>query len=187
MAQNVCWGGWKCQQHRARGDAQGPCRSPREGRGGWGEAGTKWCPLPAALTWLIILMSVTVTTITGLSISAISTNGKVKSGSESTPCTDFGRAGRSPPPWGCPMDVNFQRGLRGAGGPQKRVREAADSTGGSRHIRGHLLPHLAEPRAGAGRLHWADLRLCERGGRGHAHRGLCRNRPGPAAGKEAAL
>ncbi|XP_068058922.1 solute carrier family 12 member 3 isoform X2 [Anomalospiza imberbis] len=34
-----------------------------------------------ALTWLIILMSVTVTTITGLSISAISTNGKVKSGS----------------------------------------------------------------------------------------------------------
>ncbi|KAM9182735.1 solute carrier family 12 member 3 [Mergus octosetaceus] len=33
-----------------------------------------------ALTWLIILISVTVTTITGLSISAISTNGKVKSG-----------------------------------------------------------------------------------------------------------
>ncbi|ETE66057.1 Solute carrier family 12 member 3, partial [Ophiophagus hannah] len=32
------------------------------------------------LTWVIILMSVTVTTITGLSISAISTNGKVKSG-----------------------------------------------------------------------------------------------------------
>lgn len=37
----------------------------------------------AALTWLIILMSVTVTTITGLSISAISTNGKVKSGTAS--------------------------------------------------------------------------------------------------------
>uniref|UniRef100_A0A8D0GCZ3 Solute carrier family 12 member 3 n=1 Tax=Sphenodon punctatus TaxID=8508 RepID=A0A8D0GCZ3_SPHPU len=33
-----------------------------------------------ALTWVIILMSVTVTTVTGLSISAISTNGKVKSG-----------------------------------------------------------------------------------------------------------
>ncbi|XP_054856363.1 solute carrier family 12 member 3 [Eublepharis macularius] len=33
-----------------------------------------------ALTWVIILLSVTVTTITGLSISAISTNGKVKSG-----------------------------------------------------------------------------------------------------------
>uniref|UniRef100_A0A8D2J872 Solute carrier family 12 member 3 n=1 Tax=Varanus komodoensis TaxID=61221 RepID=A0A8D2J872_VARKO len=33
-----------------------------------------------ALTWVIVLMSVTVTTITGLSISAISTNGKVKSG-----------------------------------------------------------------------------------------------------------
>ncbi|KAM9330765.1 solute carrier family 12 member 3-like [Gastrophryne carolinensis] len=32
------------------------------------------------LTWVIILMSVLVTTITGLSISAISTNGKVKSG-----------------------------------------------------------------------------------------------------------
>nr|XP_035137946.1 solute carrier family 12 member 3 isoform X1 [Callithrix jacchus] len=32
------------------------------------------------LTWTIILLSVTVTTITGLSISAISTNGKVKSG-----------------------------------------------------------------------------------------------------------
>lgn len=33
-----------------------------------------------ALTWLIIIMSVVVTSITGLSISAISTNGKVKSG-----------------------------------------------------------------------------------------------------------
>ncbi|XP_018410915.1 PREDICTED: solute carrier family 12 member 3 isoform X1 [Nanorana parkeri] len=33
-----------------------------------------------ALTWLIIFISVTVTSITGLSISAISTNGKVKSG-----------------------------------------------------------------------------------------------------------
>ncbi|XP_038609509.1 solute carrier family 12 member 3 isoform X2 [Tachyglossus aculeatus] len=33
-----------------------------------------------ALTWVIVLLSVTVTTITGLSISAISTNGKVKSG-----------------------------------------------------------------------------------------------------------
>ncbi|XP_067905704.1 solute carrier family 12 member 3 isoform X2 [Heterodontus francisci] len=33
-----------------------------------------------ALTWLIIIMSVIVTSITGLSISAISTNGKVKSG-----------------------------------------------------------------------------------------------------------
>ncbi|KAM5296950.1 solute carrier family 12 member 3 isoform 1-T1 [Glossophaga mutica] len=32
------------------------------------------------LTWIIILLSVTVTSITGLSISAISTNGKVKSG-----------------------------------------------------------------------------------------------------------
>ncbi|XP_006011463.1 solute carrier family 12 member 3-like [Latimeria chalumnae] len=32
------------------------------------------------LTWVIILLSATVTTITGLSISAISTNGKVKSG-----------------------------------------------------------------------------------------------------------
>ncbi|XP_043913794.1 solute carrier family 12 member 3-like [Protopterus annectens] len=32
------------------------------------------------LTWLIILLSVAVTTITGLSVSAISTNGKVKSG-----------------------------------------------------------------------------------------------------------
>nr|BAN42613.1 solute carrier family 12 member 3 [Carcharhinus leucas] len=33
-----------------------------------------------ALTWLIIIMSVIVTSITGLSISAISTNGKVRSG-----------------------------------------------------------------------------------------------------------
>ncbi|XP_051884008.1 solute carrier family 12 member 3 isoform X1 [Pristis pectinata] len=33
-----------------------------------------------ALTWLIIIMSIVVTSITGLSISAISTNGKVKSG-----------------------------------------------------------------------------------------------------------
>uniref|UniRef100_A0A8D0G239 Solute carrier family 12 member 3 n=1 Tax=Sphenodon punctatus TaxID=8508 RepID=A0A8D0G239_SPHPU len=37
-------------------------------------------PLPPGLTWLIILMSTVVTAITGLSISAISTNGKVKSG-----------------------------------------------------------------------------------------------------------
>ncbi|XP_066183884.1 solute carrier family 12 member 3 isoform X2 [Sylvia atricapilla] len=47
---------------------------------GLGDTAVKQCPFPAALTWLIILMSVTVTTITGLSISAISTNGKVKSG-----------------------------------------------------------------------------------------------------------
>ncbi|XP_042742076.1 solute carrier family 12 member 3 isoform X2 [Lagopus leucura] len=53
------------------------------GRRPWGcQQGSAWCnpSSPAALTWLIILMSVTVTTITGLSISAISTNGKVKSG-----------------------------------------------------------------------------------------------------------
>uniref|UniRef100_A0A8C4PI70 Solute carrier family 12 member 3 n=1 Tax=Equus asinus asinus TaxID=83772 RepID=A0A8C4PI70_EQUAS len=36
--------------------------------------------LHPVLTWIIILLSVTVTSITGLSISAISTNGKVKSG-----------------------------------------------------------------------------------------------------------
>lgn len=47
---------------------------------GLGDTGAKQCPFLTALTWLIILMSVTVTTITGLSISAISTNGKVKSG-----------------------------------------------------------------------------------------------------------
>lgn len=35
---------------------------------------------PTVLTWIIILLSVTVTSITGLSISAISTNGRVKSG-----------------------------------------------------------------------------------------------------------
>lgn len=58
---------------------------PGGGLWGWGDAGTKWCPLSTALTWLIILMSVTVTTITGLSISAISTNGKVKSGSVLSP------------------------------------------------------------------------------------------------------
>ncbi|XP_048814111.1 solute carrier family 12 member 3 isoform X2 [Lagopus muta] len=53
------------------------------GRRPWGcQQGSARCnpSSPAALTWLIILMSVTVTTITGLSISAISTNGKVKSG-----------------------------------------------------------------------------------------------------------
>lgn len=49
-------------------------------------APSRWVPSVlshTALTWLIILMSVTVTTITGLSISAISTNGKVKSGTAS--------------------------------------------------------------------------------------------------------
>ncbi|XP_077041080.1 solute carrier family 12 member 3 isoform X6 [Agelaius phoeniceus] len=51
-----------------------------DSREGWGDTAVKQCPFPTALTWLIILMSVTVTTITGLSISAISTNGKVKSG-----------------------------------------------------------------------------------------------------------
>lgn len=34
----------------------------------------------AGLTWLIILLSASVTTITGMSISAISTNSKVKAG-----------------------------------------------------------------------------------------------------------
>ncbi|XP_054372113.1 solute carrier family 12 member 3 isoform X8 [Molothrus ater] len=51
-----------------------------DSREGWGDTAVKQCPFPTALTWLIILLSVTVTTITGLSISAISTNGKVKSG-----------------------------------------------------------------------------------------------------------
>ncbi|XP_074768998.1 solute carrier family 12 member 3 isoform X4 [Athene noctua] len=51
-------------------------------------------------------------------------------------------------------------------------------------VRGHLLPHLAEPWARAGRLHRADLRLCKRGGCGHAHGGLRRNCPGPAAGAQ---
>ncbi|KAG8510049.1 Solute carrier family 12 member 3 [Galemys pyrenaicus] len=37
------------------------------------------------LTWIIILLSVLVTSITGLSISAISTNGKVKSGAPAPP------------------------------------------------------------------------------------------------------
>lgn len=83
VAQNLWWGWWKRRQHRAWGDVQVSC-GRQGGLWGWGEAGTKRCPLPAALTWLIILMSVTVTTITGLSISAISTNGKVKSGSRST-------------------------------------------------------------------------------------------------------
>lgn len=65
----------------------------------------KRCHLPAALTWLIILMSVTVTTITGLSISAISTNGKVKSGS-----TAPGHPGGSSPR-GCPVDMKPWHGL----------------------------------------------------------------------------
>ncbi|XP_054056906.1 solute carrier family 12 member 3 isoform X3 [Rissa tridactyla] len=51
-------------------------------------------------------------------------------------------------------------------------------------VRGHLLPHLPEPRAGAGRLHRADLCLRQRGSCGHAHGGLCRNCPGPAAGAQ---
>lgn len=42
-------------------------------------------PTPAVLTWVIILLSVLVTSITGLSISAISTNGKVKSGEPRQP------------------------------------------------------------------------------------------------------
>ncbi|XP_057270446.1 solute carrier family 12 member 3 isoform X6 [Pezoporus wallicus] len=49
-----------------------------------------------ALTWLIILMSVTVTTITGLSISAISTNGKVKSGTMCV-CPGMGHEGQGGP------------------------------------------------------------------------------------------
>ncbi|XP_061231811.1 solute carrier family 12 member 3 isoform X5 [Neopsephotus bourkii] len=49
-----------------------------------------------ALTWLIILMSVTVTTITGLSISAISTNGKVKSGTVCV-CPGMGHEGKGGP------------------------------------------------------------------------------------------
>lgn len=37
-------------------------------------------PLISVLTWLIILMSVMVTSVTALSISAIATNGRVISG-----------------------------------------------------------------------------------------------------------
>lgn len=82
-----------------------------------GDAGMKRCPLPAALTWLIILMSVTVTTITGLSISAISTNGKVKSGSMSCAPAASAASGH---PRGISSSLGLPRGCQllaqGAGG-----------------------------------------------------------------------
>lgn len=69
----------------------------------------KRCPLPTALTWLIILMSVTVTTITGLSISAISTNGKVKSGSVSCPPATGAASGH---PGGVSSSLGLPRGCQ---------------------------------------------------------------------------
>ena len=87
VTQNA-WEGWwggdaGGGKHRATCGVLAGLLGKAGGPRGCGAAGWKRCPLPAALTWLIILMSVTVTTITGLSISAISTNGKVKSGSVS--------------------------------------------------------------------------------------------------------
>lgn len=49
--------------------------------------------------------------------------------------------------------------------------------------RWHLLPHLPESRPRARGLHRPHFCFCQRGGCGHAHRGLCRDRAGPAAGE----
>ncbi|KAK2085101.1 hypothetical protein P7K49_036401 [Saguinus oedipus] len=59
----------------------------------------------AVLTWTIILLSVTVTSITGLSISAISTNGKVKSGPPLMGSSSWEQDCRLPQPNGTPQPL----------------------------------------------------------------------------------
>lgn len=54
---------------------------------------------------------------------------------------------------------------------------------GSVPLRRHLLPHLPEPGPGAWRLHRPHFRLRQRGGGGHAHGGLRRDRAGPDPGE----
>lgn len=73
------------------------------------------------LTWLIILLSVMVTSITGLSISAISTNGKVKSGAFSQESSSPGSLSCHPTP-GIPHDAHVvQTGTCGSSLPLKLV------------------------------------------------------------------
>lgn len=67
-----------------------------------------WGSLSSVLTWIIILLSVMVTSITGLSISAISTNGKVKSGR-------------------CPSPPLFRRALTPPGKGALKCSEAPDT------------------------------------------------------------
>lgn len=51
------------------------------------------------------------------------------------------------------------------------------------HNRWHLLPHLPESWPRARRLHRPHFCFCQRCGCGHAHRGLCGDRAGPAPGE----
>lgn len=150
------------------------------------------------LTWLIILLSVMVTSITGLSISAISTNGKVKSG-------EFWRhlyldsmlSELRSHPWCTPTCPPCFRWSCGGSLPHKVVLVAHPVALGPAPFavhcfrlwppflstRWHLFPNFPKSGTRAGGLHWPHLRLCQCCGCGHAHCGLCRDCTGPTSGE----
>lgn len=146
------------------------------------------------LTWLIILLSVMVTSITGLSISAISTNGKVKSGEFWGHL--YPDSMRSTPPLAYPimptlLSMGTCRGslpLKLRCSPCGPWYRPSCSTPfllwpSALLTRWHLFPYFPESGTRAGGLHWPHLRLCQCCGCGHAHCGLCRDRKGPTAGE----
>lgn len=150
------------------------------------------------LTWLIILLSVMVTSITGLSISAISTNGKVKSGefwdhlyldSMLSELTSHPRSTPSCPPcfrWGLVGALYLSRWSR-----LPTLWPLVPPSGSTLFLlwlpalptRWYLFPNFPESGTRAGGLHWPHLRLCQCCGCGHAHCGLCGDRTGPTSGE----
>lgn len=107
-----------------------------------------WIP---GLTIAIIVTATVVTTITGLSTSAIATNG-------------FVRGGEAVPPFAAPTGV--------------LLKELTNVVGG--WGRGGVLFDLQESGAGVWRLHRSHLCLRQRRSRGHVRRGLRRDRRGDA-------
>lgn len=178
-----------------------------------------------------------VTSITGLSISAISTNGKVKSGGPPPapplpfpiPCprcpshglpslhSGHGSLNFSSPPqkWGILAAPSGPRGGLRAGSarprdglgyllccgphgpgvtlsrpqlppapsPPQLADSSDDMAPGSVPNRWYLLSHLPESWPRARGLHRPHFCFRQRGGRGHAHCGLCGDRAGPAPGE----
>lgn len=109
------------------------------------------------MTWVIILLSSTITGITGLSTSAIATNGKVKGG------------------------LLVKDNLFSVWKSHKLLTRSYFSPHTPRR---YLLPDKSQPRSRAGRLYWLDLCFCQCCGCGNAHCGLCWDRHRPHEGEK---
>ena len=105
-------------------------------------------------------------------------------GSLSTP---MGWPWVSPPPWTTGSHAHLlPASAPPAPSPPPPANSSSVMAPGSVPYRWHLLPHLPESRPRARRLHRPHLCFRQRRGRGHAHRGLCRDCAGPAPGEAGA-